>query len=97
MPLYSYRCESCAKDEDRISTIAARNEQVCACGTPLTRTYTLGGVIGDEISGGFVQEHFGHAPEVFYSKRAMAKRADQLGLQPFVRHLDGDKNTVRWV
>lgn len=54
-------------------------------------------VIGDDIPGGFVQEHFGHTPEVFYSKKAMLKRADALGLKPFVRHVDGDKNTSRWV
>lgn len=42
----------------------------------------------DEIVGGFVQEHFGHEPETFYSKSAMLRRADQLGLQPFVRQLE---------
>lgn len=97
MPLYSYRCESCAKDEDRFSTIAARNDQYCGCGTLLTRTYTPSAVIGDDIPGGFVQEHFGHQPETFYSKKAMLKRAAQLGLQPFVRHVDGDKHIARWV
>lgn len=54
-------------------------------------------VIGDDIPGGFVQENFGNKPEVFYSWRAMAKRADELGLRPFVRHVDGDKHTTRWV
>ncbi len=54
-------------------------------------------VIGDEIPGGFTQEHFGHQPEVFYSKSAMARRAKELGLQPMVRHRDGDKHVARWV
>jgi hypothetical protein len=57
-------------------------------------TYTA---IGDELVGGFVQEHFGHEPEIFYSKKAMARRADQLGLQPMIRHVDGDKHVARWV
>lgn len=59
-------------------------------------------VIGDEIVGGFVQENFGPTPETFYSKRAMALRAKELNLQPFVRHKgtqDGDrsKHTSRWI
>ena len=45
-------------------------------------------VIRDEIPGGFVQEHFGHEPETFYSWSAMRKRAEVLGLQPFVRKLE---------
>lgn len=97
MPLYSYKCEACGREEDRFSPIAARNDQDCACGTRLTRTYTPSAVIGDDIPGGFVQENFGHEPEVFYSKKAMLKRANDLGLQPFVRHVDGDTHTARWV
>lgn len=54
-------------------------------------------VIGDDIPGGFVQEHFGHTPETFYSKKAMLKRATELGLQPFVRHVDGSTQTKRWI
>ena len=54
-------------------------------------------VIGDDIPGGFLQEHFGHKPEMFYSKKAMLARAKELGLEPFVRHRDGDKHTSRWV
>lgn len=46
------------------------------------------GVIRDSIPGGFVQEHFGHQSETFYSWSAMRKRADALGLQPFVRQLE---------
>lgn len=38
-------------------------------------------VIGDELIGGFVQEHFGSEPEYFTSKRAMLQRADALGLR----------------
>lgn len=54
-------------------------------------------VIGDDIIGGFVQENFGNKPEVFYSKKAMAARAKELGLIPFVRHVDGDTQVKRWV
>ena len=46
------------------------------------------GIVRDEIPGGFVQENFGHEPETFYSWSAMRKRADALGLQPFVRKLE---------
>ena len=52
---------------------------------------------GDDIPGGFVQENFGDKPEVFYSKKDMANRAKELGLQPFVRHVEGSKHTSRWV
>lgn len=54
-------------------------------------------VQGDDIPGGFVQENFGPQPEVFYSKRAMARRAKELGLEPMVRHVDGDRHVTRWV
>lgn len=66
-------------------------------GDPTKHAMQAAGVSGDELVGGFVQEHFGPTPEVFYSKREMAKRAAQLGLQPFVRHVDGDKHVSRWV
>jgi hypothetical protein len=59
-------------------------------------------VQADEIPGGFVQENFGPTPEVFYSKKAMARRAKELGLMPFVRHIgengtDKSSKTTRWV
>jgi len=38
--------------------------------------------VGDDIPGGFVQENFSHDPETFYSKKAMLRRADELGLRP---------------
>lgn len=68
----------------------------CPHGTPRY------GVIGDEIPGGFVQENFGHTPETFYSKRAMARRAKELHLEPFVRHVgtpgsDKSPHTSRWI
>ena len=49
MPLYSYRCPTCATDEDRFSTIAARQDQICACGTPLTRVWTVPAVQDDSL------------------------------------------------
>lgn len=55
------------------------------------------GVVDDTIVGGFWQEHFGNEPEYFESKKAMADRAKELGLMPFVRHRDGDPHTTRWV
>ena len=55
-------------------------------------------VSGDEIPGGFVQENFGPTPEVFYSKREMARRAKELGLEPMVRNAGPlDKHVPRWV
>ena len=54
-------------------------------------------VIGDDIPGGFVQENFGNVPETFYSKKAMLIRAKELGLEPMVRHVDGDQHVARWV
>jgi len=55
-------------------------------------------VIGDDIPGGFVQEHFGHEPETFYSKKAMALRAKELGLEPMVRWAGpNDRHVTQWV
>lgn len=56
-----------------------------------------GTAIGDELVGGFVQENFGDTPETFYSKKAMLKRADELGLQPFVKHAgEHEKHLTNW-
>lgn len=92
----AFTCEHCHADTRRI--LIHGSELWCASCVDATRPANdAHAVIGDEIPGGFVQEHFGHEPETFYSKSAMRKRADQLGLQPFVRHVDGDKHLKRWV
>lgn len=53
--------------------------------------------IPDEIVGGFVQENFGHAPETFYSKQAMARRAKELNLESMVRYSGpNDRHVPRW-
>lgn len=57
-------------------------------------------VVSDECD--ITQEHFGVTPEHFTSKLAMARRAKELGLQPFVRHIgdpgsDKSAKTSRWV
>lgn len=70
------RCEKCGKDYQ------IGDWPFCPHGR------VRGGVQRDEIPGGFVQEHFGDQQETFYSWSAMRKRADQLGLQPFVRKLE---------
>ena len=58
---------------------------------------SVNGVIGDDIPGGFVQENFGHSPETFYSKKAMARRAKELGLIPMVRNAGPhDKHVPKW-
>lgn len=54
-------------------------------------------VVEDSIPGGFVQEHFGHEPETFYSKKEMARRAKELGLVEFVRWSGpNDRHVTRW-
>lgn len=54
--------------------------------------------VGDDIPGGFVQTNFGHAEEVFYSKKAMAKRAADLGLENRVKWAGpSDRHLQRWV
>ena len=54
-------------------------------------------VIGDEIVGGFVQENFGDQPETFYSWSAMARRAEQLQLEPRIRYAGpGDRSCSNW-
>lgn len=90
-------CERCKGLAMRV--IINGTQLVCqACrDTAVGETRSATAVIGDDIPGGFVQENFGNKPEVFYSKKAMAQRAKDLGLQPFVRHTDGDKHTSRWI
>lgn len=76
----------------------ATHDQCPTChGASKVRANKAALVIGDDIPGGFVQENFGDKPETFYSKKDMARRAKELGLQPMVRHVDGDKHVTRWI
>lgn len=75
-------CEKCGED------IAVGAWPFCPHGS------YRGGVIGDDIPGGFVQENFGDQPETFYSKKAMLKRADELNLQPYVKKLERVREIV---
>lgn len=97
MPLYDVKCRICGAEQ--IDVFARMNAEIrCACGSETERLWRTHAVIGDDIPGGFVQEHFGHTPEVFYSKQAMLKRADQLGLAPMVKHAGPhDRHVARWV
>lgn len=103
MPRYDYRCEPCGTTKERYSSVAERHAQRCACGATLTKLMTVPAAVHDDtIIGGFVQENFGVQPETFYSKRAMALRAKELGLMPMVRHVgenhtDKSSKTSRWV
>lgn len=110
MPLYSYACPACNTQFDRISTIAARNEQDCdTCKARLERVYTAetGAVIGDDIPGGYVVRHglvnADGSPRTFYSKSEMAKEAKRRGLINYVVHTpipksgsDKSVHTVKW-
>jgi len=79
------RCETCGH------RLVVGDWPYCPHGT------AHGTVVGDDIPGGFVQENFGPEPEVFYSKRAMALRAKELGLEPMVRHAGPhDHHVPRW-
>jgi hypothetical protein len=93
------KCEKCHCETRRLIIHEPAKQLWCdACKAETRGPFTqASAVIDDTIIGGFLQEHFGHTPEMFYSKKAMAKRADELGLRPFVRHTDGDKHTSRWI
>jgi len=62
-------CESCGQ------SLVVGDFPFCPHGTAHLST------VGDDIPGGFVQENFGNQPEVFYSKKAMLRRADELNLR----------------
>lgn len=52
----------------------------------------------DTILGGFWQENFSDKPEYFESKKEMARRAKELGLEPMVRWSGpNDRHVSRWV
>lgn len=55
---------------------------------PHTRMEAAPAVQTDDLIGGFVQEHFGDTPEYFTSRKAMLRRADDLGLRQVG---DGDR------
>lgn len=100
MPLYSYACESCTSTEDRFSSIANRNDQHCACGELLTRTYTPSAVVDDSLDEW--NENVAHDPVHFSSKAEKRLYLKQHNLQEFVRHVgepgsDKSSKTTRWV
>ena len=63
------------------------------CGRGRDHRPAVAHIVRDEIPGGFVQENFGDAPETFYSWSAMRRRAEALGLQPYVRRLEQIKES----
>jgi hypothetical protein len=73
-------------------------ERVVVGGWPWCPHGPYGGTaIGDELVGGFAQENFSENVEIFYSKKAMLQRADELGLQPFVKHAgEHERHLVNW-
>lgn len=88
------------------------SEPCAVCGLPLNvgefpcistiRPHARGmyTAIGDECD--VYQENFSKDVEHFTSKQAMARRAKELGLMPFVRHVgdqgsDKSSKTSRWV
>lgn len=100
MPLYSYKCDACETTEDRFSPMANRNDQRCACGEPLTRTYTPATVVDDSLDEW--NEMVAHDPVHFTSKAEKRLYLKQHNLQEFVRHVgeqgsDKSSKTVRWI
>lgn len=100
MPLYSYCCPSCNAAVDLFSPIATRNEQECACGTRLTRTYTPSAVVDDSLDEW--NENVAHEPVHFSSKSEKRLYLKQHNLVEFVRHVgeqgsDRSKHTTRWI
>ena len=69
-------CERCGKD--------LQIGEWPFCGGIHQHGFPSMSVQADEIPGGFVQEHFGPTPGVFYSKSAMARRAKELGVTKVV-------------
>jgi hypothetical protein len=55
------------------------------------------GVNPDDFIGGLALENLGHDPVVVYSRSELKRELDARGLQPFVRHVDGDKHVSSWV
>jgi putative FmdB family regulatory protein len=108
MPTYTYRCEGCQGEPfDRPTTIATRNAQSCTtCGQPLTRIFTLGTVIPDEIPGGIEIRHgICHpdgTPRRYYSRSEMMAEGKRRGLVNLVEHQptrgsDKSPHTTRWI
>ena len=58
-------------------------------------------VVGDDIPGGLVIDHFSSTPMKFYSKSAIAAEAKRRGLVSIVEHVgergsDKSPHTTRW-
>ena len=108
MPIFDRRCDTCGFTfVDCVEPSDLGPGRCGVCGVGVTNRVwlpqTSPSIIVDTFPGGqFVQENFGPDPEVFTSKREMARRAKELGLEPMVRHVGtqgSDKNphTTRWV
>lgn len=57
-----------------------------------------GGVVDDELPGGARWiENLGPEPVWIETKTQLKQELDARGLEPFVRHVDGDQHVQRWV
>jgi len=110
MPMYDLLCQTCGKESIDVLMPIAEREQPCECGGTMVRAWLTkpGGVIGDDIPGGYEVKHgLCHedgTPRKFYSKSEMARAAKERGLTNYVVHVPSpgsDKNrkghTSRWV
>lgn len=67
------------------------------CGSATERLWHQpSSVVGDDIPGGQWIENLSHEPMLFYSKQEIVREAKRRGLEPMVRHVEGDKHTTRW-
>jgi hypothetical protein len=98
IPTYDIRCAD-GHEEEVLTSV-----EDCACPCPICGKVTervwrakRRAIIPDDIPGGFVQENFGDQPETFYSWSAMARRAEQLQLEPRIRYAGpGDRACSNW-
>ena len=99
VPIFDVACPA-GHTTEFIGSVGQLPEARCPdCGETVERLFTVGrsNVVADSIPGGMTIENMSAEPMTFYSHSEHKAAMKRLGLVPRVRHVDGSKQTSRWI
>jgi hypothetical protein len=71
--IYAYKCLACGVKEDRITTVAERDKQLCLCGHKLEQDYTQKRVVVDKT----FEEYYDNQLGVYISSSSDRRKAEK--------------------
>ncbi len=97
MPFYDVVCPACQAEQRDVWANVGASVACCVCGAATQRLWTKApAVTPDEWPGGKVIENLDDHPITVYSRSQLRREMDARGLIPFVRHVQGSKETSNW-